>query len=93
MASDGQEESIALGRTFGLGCFTFFIGAWSGGMVGVFVGKIVEGLREAPKCEGLPVCNWYVYAGVGAVIGAITLPVLVLNRLTRGRKAADNSRG
>jgi hypothetical protein len=41
----------------------------------------------------LPVCNWYVYAGVGALIGAVTLPVLVLNRLKRGRKAADNSRG
>lgn len=88
-----DSETIALGRTVGVGCFTFFIGAWSGGMVAVLIGKFVEGFKKAPTCEGLPVCNWYVYAGVGALIGAVTLPVLVLNRLKRGRKAADNSRG
>lgn len=75
-------------RNIGVGCFTAFIGLWSGAMVAVLIGKIVEGLRGAPTCEGLPLCNWYVYAGAGAVVGAVTLPVLVLNRLRR-RDARD----
>ena len=70
-------------RNIGVGCFTTFIGFWSGGMIAVMIGKIVEGVRRAPSCEGLPLCNWNVYAAVGAAIGAITLPVLVLMRLRR----------
>jgi hypothetical protein len=70
-------------RNIGVGCFTTFIGLWSGGMIAVMIGKVVEGVRRAPSCEGLPLCNWNVYAAVGAVIGAISLPVLVLMRLRR----------
>ena len=63
-------------------------------MVAVLIGKFVEGLRGAPACEGLPLCNWNVYAGVGAVIGAVTLPVLALSRLRRSDVRRDhNSRG
>lgn len=78
-----NEAAIALGRKFGLGCFTFVIGGFSGGMVAVLIGRIIDGLRKAPSCEGLPVCNWYVYVGVGGLLGAISLPYLVLRRLTR----------
>ncbi len=97
-AGDGQdalsnEDAIAYGRRVGVGCFSLFVGLWSGGMVGVLVGKFIEGARRAPSCEGLPVCNWYVYAGIGAAIGAVTLPVLVLWRLRRGRQRDPNARG
>ena len=78
--ADGEDR---VARNIGVGCFTTFIGLWSGGMVAVLIGKVVEGLRRAPSCEGLPLCNWNVYAAVGAVIGAISLPVLVLTRLRR----------
>ena len=54
-------------------------------MIGVLLGKLVEGARRAPSCEGLPICNWYVYAAIGAAAGAISLPWLVLWRLRRGR--------
>jgi hypothetical protein len=70
-------------RNVGVGCFTAFIGLWSGAMVAVLIGKIVEGIRGAPTCEGLPMCNWHVYAAAGAAVGALSLPVLVLNRLRR----------
>ena len=81
-------------RNVGVGCFTAFIGLWSGAMVAVLIGKIVEGMRGAPTCEGLPMCNWNVYAGVGAVLGAVTLPVLALARLRRRDVRRDhNSRG
>ncbi len=78
-----NEAAIAVGRKFGLGCFTFVIGGFSGGMVAVLIGQIVDGLRKAPGCEGLPVCNWHLYVGVGGLLGAISLPYLVLRRLTR----------
>jgi hypothetical protein len=88
-----DEESIDLGRTIGVGCFSLFVGAWSGAMVAVLVGKIVAGVRKAPSCEGLPICDWYVYAGIGAAVGAISLPILVLRRLKRGERRATNARG
>ena len=79
-------------RNIGVGCFTFFIGMPSGGMFGVFVGKVIEGARRCTPTEGLPVCNWWVYAGWGAAIGAVTLPTLVLLRLRQSdvrRRTSD----
>ena len=85
-APTSAEPSPAEDRTarnIGVGCFTTFIGLWSGAMVAVLIGKIVEGIRGAPTCEGLPFCTWHVYAAAGAAVGAISLPLLVLNRLRR----------
>ena len=88
-----REEYISLGRRVGVGCFTFFVGLSSGAMVAVLLGKAIEGARRAPSCEGLPICNWYVYAIGGAIVGAVTLPTLVFWRLRRGNKAQSNRRG
>ena len=78
-----QELEDRTARNIGVGCFTAFAGFWSGGMVAVLIGRMVETLRQTPSCDGLPICNWASYAVVGAVVGAITLPVLVLRRLKR----------
>jgi hypothetical protein len=78
-----ESEGDRKARNIGIGCFTAFAGCWSGGIVAVLIGRIVEGLRQSPSCEGLPICNWASYAFVGAAAGAITLPVLVLMRLKR----------
>lgn len=88
-----DEDAISYGRRVGVGCFTAFVGLWSGAMVAVLVGKMVEGARRAPTCEGLPTCNWYVYAMAGAAIGAVSLPALVFWRLRRGKAAQSNVRG
>ncbi|HNV75146.1 MAG: hypothetical protein IPK33_29160 [Gemmatimonadetes bacterium] len=80
-----NDEAVAFGRKFGLGCFTFIVGGFSGGMVAVLIGQVVAYLSKAPKCEGLPVCNWYVYVGIGGILGALSLPTLVLMRLSRKR--------
>lgn len=90
---DANEEAISLGRRVGLGCFTVFVGSWSGAMVAVLIGKFIEGARRTPACEGLPLCNWYVYAMVGAAIGALTLPALVFWRLGRRKASGSNVRG
>jgi len=81
-----REEKIA--RNIGVGCITTFAGFFSGGMVGVLVAKLVGSMQGCRPVEGLPACNWWVYAGVGAVLGALTLPVLALGRLNR-RKPAE----
>lgn len=75
-------------RNIGVGCFTTVAGFFSGGMLGVFVSKIVEAATRAPKCEGIPTCDWGQYMVAGAAIGAITLPVLALWRLNRGAPRA-----
>lgn len=88
-----DDEAISFGRRVGVGCFTLFAGLWSGAMVAVLLGKAIEGARRAPSCEGLPTCNWHVYALGGAIAGAVTLPALVFWRLRRGNKARSNRRG
>jgi hypothetical protein len=75
-------------RNLGIGCFTTLIGAPSGAMIGVLVAKFVGIAQKCVPLEGLPACNWYVYAIVGAVLGMTTLPTLVLLRLRRGKSAA-----
>ncbi|HEX5581037.1 MAG TPA: hypothetical protein VFX39_05625 [Gemmatimonadaceae bacterium] len=52
-------------------------------MIGVLVSKIVAGITKAPKCEGIPTCDWHVYMLTGAVLGAITLPALAFWRLRK----------
>lgn len=78
-----SDADLAWGRRLGVGCFTTFAGFASGGMVGVFVGKIVGNARGCVPPEGLPACDWYYFALAGMILGAITLPFLALRRLRR----------
>ena len=84
VAPDGQHVA-PLARSIGVGCVTTVAGFFSGGMIGVFIGKIVRLAQRCVPDPGLPACNWWVYAGVGGVLGAVTLPVLALRRLNKGR--------
>jgi hypothetical protein len=68
-----------------VGCFATFVGFWSGGMIGVLVGKLVGNVRRCAPIEGTPACDWYYFAAAGMILGAITLPFLVLRRLSRKR--------
>jgi len=83
MASPELSREKKIARNIGVGCITTFAGFFSGGMVGVLVAKVVGSVQRCMPAEGLPACNWWVYAGVGAVLGALTLPVLALSRLNR----------
>jgi hypothetical protein len=66
-------------------------GFFSGGMVGAFVAKVVGSFRNCAPPSEIPACDWQVYAGVGMLIGAITLPLLALRRLRSGERDARNS--
>ncbi len=78
-----REGTVA--RNVGVGCVTTMAGFFSGGMIAVLVGKFVGSIQGCKPPEGLPACNWWVYAGIGAVVGAVTLPVVALTRLSRTR--------
>lgn len=70
-------------RVVAIGCFMAWIGGFSGAMVGVLVSKAVTWLAKAPRCDGIPSCDWYIYAAVGGAFGALTLPWLVVSALRR----------
>ena len=84
-APEAERESVAA-RNIGVGCVTTMAGFFSGGMIAVFVAKIVGSVQGCQPPEGLPACNWYVYAGIGAVVGAVSLPILALRRLSQPRR-------
>jgi hypothetical protein len=87
---ESQPREDVVARNVGVGCFTLLAGFFSGGMLGVFVAKIVQAVTGGPKCEGIPTCDWAQYMIVGAAVGAITLPVLALWRLNRRPPGATN---
>lgn len=68
-------------RTVGIGCFMAVIGFFSGGMIGVLVSKLVAFFTRAPRCDGIPTCDWYIYMLVGGALGVLTLPWLVVSAL------------
>ena len=92
--SDATETGVPedrIGRNIGVGCFTFVIGGVSGAMTGVFVGKGVGFVSRCEPQPGLPACDWWWFALAGAVLGAVSLPVLALSRLRRSDRRSDRS--
>jgi hypothetical protein len=87
----GADAESNTARNIGIGCFTTFLGIVSGAMIAVLIGTIAEGVKGGAAHEGLPACNWWVYAGWGAVIGGLSLPTLVLIRLRRSDARAEQS--
>ena len=88
----GASIRVSNGRKVAIGCFTAWLGFFSGAMVAALLSKLAAFVTRAPECSELPSCNWYVWAGVGGVVGAVTLPVLVLLTLGRPPKPRDRSR-
>lgn len=80
------ERGEIVARNVGVGCITTMAGFFSGGMIAVLIGKFVGSAQGCQPAEGLPACNWWMYAGVGALVGGVTLPVLALRRLNSGRR-------
>ncbi|MFL5576465.1 MAG: hypothetical protein ACJ79S_10905 [Gemmatimonadaceae bacterium] len=78
-------------RNVGVGCFMAIVGFFSGGMFGVLVVKAIDFFTKAPSCPDVPSCHWAEFFFGGALIGALSLPTLVLLRLRRGDAGADNS--
>lgn len=82
-AINSSKDEYRRERLIGVGCFTGVAGFFSGGMIGVLVAKVVGGIQKCSPPEGLPACDWYIYAGIGGLAGLITLPALALWRLNK----------
>jgi hypothetical protein len=89
-ATEAELKESRAGRNIGVGCVTAMAGFFSGGMVGVFIAKIVGSAQRCEPPQGVPACNWPVYAVIGMGVGVVTLPALVMWRLTR--KETDSGR-
>jgi hypothetical protein len=86
MPTDSEPEiplsrGEKLARNLGIGCVTSVGGFFGGGMIGVLIAKIVGTVQACPPPEGVPACNWPVYAVIGMGVGLLTLPSVVLWRL------------
>ena len=88
--TDSNFEKPSGGRQAAIGCFMALIGFFSVGMIGVLVSKGVAFFTKAPKCDGIPTCDWYIYMLVGGILGALTLPWLVVSAM-RSPAKVDNS--
>jgi hypothetical protein len=88
-----ESEPLTTGerrvRAVGVGCLMTFLGFVSMAMVGVLLSAIVAKVTNAPTCPDIPACNWYIYAFVCGLLGAVSLPVLVLRRMHQPPQAAD----
>lgn len=91
MDEGGAARPSPAPRYIGLGCFMSFAGFFSGGMIGVLVGKLVGMARRCVPEPGLPVCDWHLFFLVGGVLSAISLPVVVLWRLRQSVSSAEHS--
>ena len=76
-------------RVVAIGCFMAWIGGFSGAMIGVLVSKMVAWLSRAPRCDGIPTCDWYIYMLIGGALGALTLPWLVVSALRSAPPPSD----
>ncbi|MDX2184170.1 MAG: hypothetical protein SFW08_09315 [Gemmatimonadaceae bacterium] len=74
-----------------LGCVTTIVGAAGGGMLGTMVSKFVGSYNNCNPGEGLPACDWHIYAGIGAVLGVMLIPSLAFWRL-RASARGDRSK-
>jgi hypothetical protein len=61
-------------------------GFFSGAMIFVLLAKVVGTLRKCVPEEGLPACDWHLFALAGGVLGAISLPVLAIGKLRAGER-------
>ncbi len=85
--ADAPKDEYKLERRIGVGCVSVVAGLFSGGMIGVLVAKFVGSARGCQPSEGLPACDWHIYAGVGMLAGVITLPLLIALKMRQKAEA------
>jgi hypothetical protein len=94
---DGVEGETKTTRWeyLGVGCFSTFVGFAGGGMLAVMIAKVVGAFARCPaEAETGAPCNWFMYAALGALSGAILVPAVSIWFFRRGRiRARHNERG
>lgn len=96
MADEGESSPRSASESrlsyVGVGCVGAIVGLIGGGMIAVFISKIVGGLTScrAEAESGAP-CNWTDYWTWGARIGFFLVPTVSIFLLRRGRQRSHNS--
>ena len=89
MAAEGnigeRQQAVAVG------CLMAVAGFFAGAMVAVLIAKWVGAARGCVPGEGLPACDWHIYAGIGGLVGLLTLPTFTIRALRRSRARARTS--
>ena len=98
MAREGTEAELRraerIGRRLGVGCFTLITGGASGGMIFMLVGMAIAFFKREPKCDGVPLCEWYAWFFPGVLTGALSLTAFVQLRLgKRDAQPMNTDRG
>ena len=89
----GMLQGASMGRRVAIGCFTSWLGFVSGAMVAALLSRFTSFILRMDTCPDIPSCNWYVWAGIGGLVGAVTLPMLVLWKLGKPAKNSNPDRG
>jgi hypothetical protein len=83
-AADGTRADDGPGANrFAVGCLMAVAGFFSGAMIAVLIARFYSSATHCQYDAELPACNWQSFAGVGGLIGLVTLPAAVLWRLRR----------
>jgi hypothetical protein len=87
----GYEFSTAerIGQRVALGCLTIAGGTAGGFMLGTMVSKAVGSIRNCQPAEGLPACNYWLYAVPGALLGLVLVPAITFWRLHLSQRSTD----
>ena len=85
-SSEEPPVVVSIRRRATIGCFMAWIGFLSFGMIGALVSRFMTFVTRAATCPDVPACNWHVYVGVGGLIGAISLPWLVVGAMGKPKK-------
>jgi hypothetical protein len=84
---EAVETSSRRWAYVGVGCLTAVIGLVGGGMIAVFVAKVVGAIRGCtPDAETGSPCGWTTYWTWGARVGLIVVPSVAIWRMRRGEK-------
>jgi hypothetical protein len=91
--TEDAAPRVSTVRKVAIGCFTSWLGFVSGAMVAALLSKLFAFVTKARECDGIPACNWYIWAGIGGVAGAVSLPIMVLWVLGKPAKGGKSDRG
>jgi hypothetical protein len=86
MGEGEPTDPVPTSALIGVGCLTAFAGTFAGGMIAVFIAKIVGSVRGCQAMQGTPACDWSIYAAIGMAAGIILLPLVSIIRL-KGRRS------
>jgi hypothetical protein len=84
---EGEDSQVSGSALAGIGCLTAIAGTFGGGMIAVLIAKFVGSIRGCQPAEGLPACDWHLFAGAGMLVGFVGLPLISIWRLKSRRSA------